>query len=546
VCPLLKDFPGLRTFQVDNEVSYNIMHVSKEKGATYQLDYHPYITQNGGLFQQWLQERYGSIDRLNRAWRSRYGAFGSVAPPRGPGKKSRGDFVRTVDWIAFKEWMMAEFLRTLMEYAYDEGIRVPFVVNSPLIDDSCSYTFHRHTRDPRWQVVAGLDLYPGCVRPEELGWMQSMVEFARSTGCDRPAGIEICACEIYFRHHWNQERFDYQALFRLMTAAGLTDINYYWFADGCNFEGFGCLGPRQVYNAPVTREGAKRYQFDEIASNNRFILEHPEVHCMETEYAVAVTYDDLYSQASRFDSPWATNWHDDVIHGEENTGSLIDLLGSENIPAQMLHISDDFSKVRAPVLVLPAYDFWRRGSAEKLIAYVEAGGDALILGRIPVLDEQLKDYRVLAEWLGVRPGRPWPHHPRAQRTVTSVRFQDDDFQFHTRVQTYDLKRSAAQPIAWISGSDMVCGFEASVGSGRVRVFGAIPWHFMEASKTFIRKLLDGPNPQGLYRYVRKNKSHVFTTLLNVSDDEKCTQVGTRQVTVKPRHAEFFVQPLQAS
>ena len=546
VCAIVRDYPHLRSFQVDNEVSYNIMHVSKEKGATYLLDYAPYIVRRGGLFQQYLRRKYGDVAALRRAWRAKMRGFEAAEPPVGPGAGTDGDFVRTVDWLDFKEWGMAEFLRRLMEFAHEAGIRVPFVVNSPLIDDTCVYRFHRHLRDPRWSVIAALDLYPGCVRPEELGWMQSMVEFARSTGCDRPAGAEICACEIYFRHHWIQERFDYEALFRLLTATGLVDINYYWFADGENFEGFGCLGPRQVYNAPVTREGRTRGQYGVLRANNRFIRQHPEIRGMRTRYRVALAYDELYSQASRFAHPRATDWHAEFIHGEENMGGLIDLLGAENIAAQMIHATDDWSRVEAPTLVIAAYDFWRRGLAGKVRRYVEAGGDAVIFGRLPTLDEQLFPYDDLAAWSGIRPAGVYPESLRALRTVSIVRFADEDYQFHSKVQTYRLT-DGAEPIAFVGGGTgeqlaelRVAGARVRRGRGTLRVFGAIPRLFMEASRTFIRRFLGGPDPRGLYRYVRESDSHEFTTLLNVSDGDRAARIGGRRVLVGRRSGRFVV------
>lgn len=540
VCKVIKDFPGLRSFQVDNEISYNIMHVSKEKGSTYLLDYSPYITRKGGLYQQYLSRKYKSVDALNKAHRTHYASFEQVQPPMGPGAKGEGDFVATVDWVDFKEWGMAEFLRRLMEMAYNEGIRVPFVVNSPIIDDSCVYRFMQHYKDPRWQVMAGLDLYPGCVRPEEMGWMASMVEFARSTGCDRPGGIEICSCEIYFRHHWIQEKFDFESLYKILTGAGMIDLNYYWFSDGYNFDGFGCLGSRQVYNAPITRDGKKRYQYDEIQKNNEFIAAHPEIYGMKTKYDVALTYDDLYSQASRFDNPHATDWHDEFIHGEANMGGLIDLLGTENITAQMIHITDDWSKVQAKEMVITAYEFWRRGLAEKVAKYVEAGGKVTIFGRLPNLDEQLYPYNDFAKWAGIEPDVLWPTHPRALRTVTSVHFQDDDYQFHSKVQTYKLIDKSAKVLATAEGH--VCGAEVKRGKGTLRIFGAIPRLFMEASRTFIRLWLGGPNPDGLYRYIRESDTHRFTTLLNVSDFDKTATVDGKQVKVGRRSGEYVVSP----
>lgn len=538
VCAVIKDFPGLISFQVDNEISYNIMHVSKEKGATYLLDYAPYITRKGGLFQQYLEKKYRSVDALIRAYRRRVRKFADVRPPTGPGKGTEGDFVATVDWLDFKEWMMAEFLRRLMEMAHGFGIRAPFVVNSPIIDDSCVYRFYKHCSDRRWEVIAGLDLYPGCVRPEELGWMQSMVEFARSTGCRRPAGIEICACEIYFRHHWIQEKFDYEALFKLLTATGLIDLNYYWFADGENFEGFGCLGPRQVYSAPITRDGKKRYQYHVLKENNDFILKNPQIYDMKTKYQAALTYDDLYSQASRFASPYATDWHSEFIHGEENTGGLIDLLGAENIAAQMINVNDDFKKVEAPTLVMTTYRFWRRGLHRKVADYVEKGGNVVILGRLPDLDEQLFPYGDFVKWSGIIPDVVWPEHPRALRTVSAVRFQGEDYQFHSKVQTYKLG-PGCEAFAWVDGN-RPCGVMVKKGKGTLRIFGAIPRLFMEASRTFIRKLLNGPDPDGLYRYVRENKRYRFTTLLNVSDFKKTAEVDRKKVAVGPRSARFVL------
>jgi beta-galactosidase len=366
------------------------------------------------------------------------------------------------------------------------------------------------------------------------------VEFARSTGCKRPGGIEICACEIYFRHHWIQERFDYESLFKLLTASGLIDMNYYWFSDGYNFDGFGCLGARQIYNAPITRDGKKRYQYAEIQENNKFIMSHPEIYDMKTKYQVALTYDDLYSQASRFDNPHATEWHDELIHGEGNMGCLIDLLGVENITAQMLHITDDFSKVEAPVLVMTVYDYWRRGLAEKVIDYVEKGGDVVIFGRLPVLDENLFPYPDFALWLGVHPDHVYPAYNRAVRTVTPVIYEKDSYQFHSKVQVYKVNDPKAKIFATIEDGKYVAGVEVKKGKGRVRIFGCIPRLFMEASRTFITKFFNGPNPDGLYRYIRENNSHRFTTLMNMSDFDKTAKVDGKSIKVKQRDVEFVV------
>ena len=78
--------------------------------------------------------------------------------------------------------------------------------------------------------------------------------------------------------------------------------------------------------------------------------------------------------------------------------------------------------------------------------------------------------QIMASMRGIEPAGVYPEHPRALRTVSVVRFEGEDYQFHSKVQTYRLG-AGATPLAWVDG-DRVCGAEVRIGKGRLRVFGA--------------------------------------------------------------------------
>ncbi|MBN8216416.1 MAG: beta-galactosidase [Spirochaetes bacterium] len=62
---------------------------------------------NRGLFIEWLKKKWGTIQRLNTAWRTRYGTFEEIASWRAPSDQT-GLFV---DWLKFLEGSFTELCR---------------------------------------------------------------------------------------------------------------------------------------------------------------------------------------------------------------------------------------------------------------------------------------------------------------------------------------------------------------------------------------------------------------------------------------------------
>jgi len=111
----------ISTCNLDNEVSYIV------RDSFFGADYNPCVVGRGGLYHQWLARTYGSPYKL--PYRQRVASFEDIEPPRK--LENVEDNLRWYfDWVAFKEWLMAEYLKTLRGMHEECGLRgVTFYTN---------------------------------------------------------------------------------------------------------------------------------------------------------------------------------------------------------------------------------------------------------------------------------------------------------------------------------------------------------------------------------------------------------------------------------
>lgn len=96
----IKNHPALLAYQVLNEPRYDQKLL---------LDYNPYSV---AAFRHWLQQKYGSVDRLNKLWSSAFSSFEEVEPWRetGGGYPREGPLLRQwSDWRQFGYDNLADF-----------------------------------------------------------------------------------------------------------------------------------------------------------------------------------------------------------------------------------------------------------------------------------------------------------------------------------------------------------------------------------------------------------------------------------------------------
>lgn len=96
--------------QLDNEPSYAFADTPLG------FDYHPVVIER---YRRWLLRRYGSLGGIGRAWGAANVTAEALEPPRSPEQEPSR---RGLDWIEFREWLIAEYLRRLRRYHEAAGV----------------------------------------------------------------------------------------------------------------------------------------------------------------------------------------------------------------------------------------------------------------------------------------------------------------------------------------------------------------------------------------------------------------------------------------
>ena len=115
----VRNHPAVLAYQLLNEPRYD---------STRLYDYNPYSI---AAFQSWLQRKYETIEKLNRAWATSYPAFKNVQPPRDvPADLSRSaQSTQWSDWRHFGYSDMASFVGDLARGAKKADWRHPVIVS---------------------------------------------------------------------------------------------------------------------------------------------------------------------------------------------------------------------------------------------------------------------------------------------------------------------------------------------------------------------------------------------------------------------------------
>ena len=134
--------------------------------------------------------------------------------------------------------------------------------------------------------------------------------------------------------------------------------------------------------------------------------------------------------------PARTDWHSEFIHGEENMGGLVDLLPDGKHPCQMIHITDVLCESRSADTGHHGLRILAARPPPESRPVCRARRRCRHLWRVTGPRRASLCDPEFAEWSGIRRMRCPGTSPRVVRTVTAVRFEGEDYQFHSKVRTY--------------------------------------------------------------------------------------------------------------
>ena len=414
--------PGSRQFYCPNSVAYReassrlagemarrygqhpavwMWHVNNEYGCHVHECYCPVCTQ---AFQEWLCERYKSVDVLNDVWGTAFWSLGisDWADVQLPNRTtSYRNPAQVLDYRRFMNQSLLNLFKAEIKAIRDAGASQPLFTNS---------VFGLKALDgfewAKYQDVTAIDMYINPVNSEQA-WKDGAFwhDLTRSWGRGKPyLLVEQTTSQVNWRTVNSLKApgtirtFSYQAL-----ARGASSVMFFqWRASRSGAEKYhagmvphyGVDGSRIF--AEIKQMGAEFARLKKLASQ--------QVH---SQVGILFSYENIWaleidSKPAQLDG-WSVlrPWHQALIE--------------QNIPLDFVHPEDDFSQYK--VLIAPLLYQISQAQAERLRTFVQSGGTLLMtyfsgvtdlneriwLGGYPALLQDVLGIKV-EEWQPFQPG----------------------------------------------------------------------------------------------------------------------------------------------
>jgi beta-galactosidase len=405
VCPIIARYTvnrgGPTAFvQFDNELAG--VHVWFGGG----WDYHPETMGFGkenGRYPRFLQARYQTIHRLNRAYGTNYPEFKDVRPLAGGGPDSPESYRRVKDYQDFYLATMAEYAALLAGWFKDLGIDCGLVHNSA--NPGMNSLFLETVARLRPDFILGSDHYYNL----DLDWESNnptpkyAVKVFYSNEMLRLMGFPATVFELPGGScsDWPPMTLeDLQCCYMVNIAFGMKGLNYYVFTGGPNALNTGANGDSYDYGAGIGADGTIRplyfmqKSFGDFLRANSWLAEAERV----SDFHVGLDWEHSRSHfftsalnPAQFSNASAWNFL--------QKGLLITAFCSSYSP-NLLDLQDDaFTGLVDKPLVVAASDCMAAAIQERLARFVKNGGQLLLAPVIPTKDEHLEPCTILQDFL---------------------------------------------------------------------------------------------------------------------------------------------------
>jgi len=350
---------------------------------------------NIGLYQQWLEEKYSSIEKLNSVCGTDYIEFSDIELPFKLALTHLQDLKKYMDWVEFKEWLLARHLSLLKEIHLDNGIKkVLFTTN---------YNQHRPMSVPNnWRKLeeaaglGGYDIYAlAPLDDEAFTDIVKAVNYARAVS-RIPWAPEIMSGvwnikEIEDAPRVSREHLEF--LYFIVLAYGLKGMNFYMFVNRENWS-----------SAPVTEEGEKTRTYQTICKVMRFIKGIRGFNSLTKTQPIALMYYRPYAW-EKYICAEKEIWLENNLLGisyEQFEDLYKSLLQLNYDPAIFDPSIEKKSIFRYRLVFVPASLYMDEKSQGILKEYVNKGGILVFLPLVPQLNLKMEKFSDFGIKMGLR------------------------------------------------------------------------------------------------------------------------------------------------
>ncbi|WP_297464526.1 exo-beta-D-glucosaminidase [Thermococcus sp.] len=401
VLPIIKDYlytngGPIISVSIDDEPSY-----WETIFQPFLTDYNEVVTRPGGLWEEFLRKGY-SLDELGERYGSDFADYSEIKPP----KDETEPLTKILDWHHFKIWMTNRYVEHLYNHM-KRYVDVPISILDPYLLQLAWRHFYRYVKEKNLDIHLWTEFWYSFYRSfdfkeDRLGHVYYKIgiyNFYRKRLGTPPLSIETQSSLAH-----TIEPDEAELLYSLLPALGIPNVNYYLYVGGENPKGYESHnGVTWDVYSPIGLDGSERQHVEPIEWLGEFLKGNPRFLDTELETTVAFgayePYEALTIFGLRKGLTESVNLNEYLL-GERG---LFTLLAMSNVPFDVLDLEEASVEEMLGYGQLWVYslDFLAREVQDKLVEFVSRGGNLVILPMLPYLDENIRPYSALADFLGV-------------------------------------------------------------------------------------------------------------------------------------------------
>ena len=483
-------------------------------------DYAPYSDR---MYRDFLKKRYGTIGKLNSAYKSLYKGFPEIKQPANT--LTEANLRRLLDWGDYYKEYYAVYFAELHSMAKKMGVRTPVLANIPQFYD---YDLRgRGIYSPATTIkfgkfsekVPGV-IFGGAYQMRRLDY-ENFHDIPITSAVVRsitPEGSPVICAELQTGVLSDKPRLypaDVELNLRTTFMSGVNGLNCYMFAGGTNEGGVGQFGLYHEWQAPVASDGRLRSHFKSLVGFGEFINGTGAAAAgMPPAADLNLGFYSEYYNTEYLDGPMA-----DRMFALRNEFFFDGLARQSYLAGYQTGLVDikKNPEIKAPALAVFSSQFMDAASQRKLFDYVNKGGKLLFCGETLLKDESWKPCPGFLDSLGLKAEKV--------RGVRTVEFLGRETYLHNQDINIFSNLLPGDKVIAVHG-DKPCGIIRRVGKGSLCLLG---FHFSDKFDYFkpafdavcrelgVRKSVE-TGGYDLITMLRRNKESGFLLVANYHDD----------------------------
>ena len=541
--------PIISEHQESNGGPITMMQVCNEVGVfqwlSGKIDYNEKVLK---LYNEFLVDKYKSIEKLNSTYGTQYYSFEKLSAPVGK-IENKQDYCAYYDFHLFYRHFYAMYLDTLIKKIKSFNINVQLTHNIPgwiygnaaelpmLIS---TYEEIMRTRD---DILFGLDHIPEFVSFRNAHSDLACNKILEAMQPNGPVWAAEFQCGTR-EHHVKSDANDLETFYFASLAHGLNSFNYYMFSQGINPVGKGFFGKTFYYQTAATAKAVKSSLYDVIRKVNGFInkekgnllqsktksdicvgLYKPYFYTeLTTSQMLKDKRLDVEKLGLQFDPRFVREeiFFNGLLRGLQTLNFSYDIQDLENTSIESL--------LKYKQLWITTTEFMDADTQSLLVKYVKMGGHLILYPVIPTMDLYLNKCTNLKEELNIKVSKsPSPNK------VTVFEIED----LFTVFRDKQIFESTKNEIVATTENGETCGIRKKVGDGTVTILGFAFGYTSDEHLHLYEKIvfLDGIkraakiSDPDIQFVIRKGEKYSYLFLLNYHNQKKSFSVGSKDITL---------------